>query len=232
MYTLAAFRSLCLSLHTPPCLTTHVWSAAVCFSGVAVLVVVIVADHSSLARPPTAAASAWPPSRRRVCSKRTALAHPHLASPDLSGTPLPCHTVACDLSVTLSVGTDLSGTLSSTSHSGWYHPPGIPSSLPMPVCVDESATHACTAVPPSPQLRSASTTQAGTPTHNHAAPYTGSKLCRALVFPCPTLTSRSPIGLAISCTISIASPCSSGVHTQLACGTHRSSVPPVTASAW
>ena len=48
--TLAAFRSLCLSLHTPPCLTTHVWPVATRFSGVALLVVVIVADHCSLAR--------------------------------------------------------------------------------------------------------------------------------------------------------------------------------------
>ena len=48
--TLAALRSLCLSLHTPPCLTTLVWPVAMRFSGVAFLVVVIVADHSSLAR--------------------------------------------------------------------------------------------------------------------------------------------------------------------------------------
>ena len=47
---LAAFRNLCVSLRTPPCLTTHVWPVAMCHLGVAVLVVVIVADHPSLAR--------------------------------------------------------------------------------------------------------------------------------------------------------------------------------------
>ena len=149
-----AFRSLCLSFRALPCLTTHVWPVAKCFSGVAVLVVVIVADHSSLPR--SAGCRTRCPvvhlarSSQHTCDliPPTGAARP--PRPAACAASAPYHTDTRDSAGTPPMSLDLSGTFPAQRTVDCSDPPGIPPPPSRTVFLDEPDTHVF--IPPIPRL--------------------------------------------------------------------------------